>query len=289
MPGNRMKLLDSTVVRITRHHHCRYDTTVHRAELWWDRQLWQAHNSIPCDERQEYREAAAIQQETKCNRTQAPVECPRIWICDAEAGALERPVSRFVPSRAWLWVHGAHASVYAAIITCHSIVSDIGIGFFDISDALFPQQFCTKFDIIKSIWVNCILADEACERQRHQVVYTTSLTTRNVDFHSTLAISASYIDFFQRKPAISSKTLHHISQAYALVNIKLSGPLSVSDSAIAAVVSLAIYQQVHHQPATGLVHLHGLYRMIQLRGGITSLMQENRVLALKPLRYVNSF
>ncbi|KAA8646568.1 uncharacterized protein ATNIH1004_008001 [Aspergillus tanneri] len=106
----------------------------------------------------------------------------------------------------------------------------------------------------------------------------------NADFHSTLATSASYVDFFRRKPAVSSKTLHHISQAYALVNIKLSGPFSVSDSAIAAVVSPAIYQQVHHQPATGLKHLHGLYRMIQLRGGIARLMQENRGLALKPLR-----
>ncbi|KAF7160795.1 hypothetical protein CNMCM5623_006389 [Aspergillus felis] len=137
--------------------------------------------------------------------------------------------------------------------------------FFDISDALFPPQFCTKFDIIKSIWVNYILADEAY-------------------FHSTLAISSSYVNFSQRKPAISPKTLHHISQAYALVNIKLSGPFSVSDSAIAAVVSLAIYQQIHHQPATGLVHLQGLYRMIQLRGGIARLMQEDRALALKPLR-----
>ncbi|OQD79656.1 hypothetical protein PENANT_c046G01367 [Penicillium antarcticum] len=88
--------------------------------------------------------------------------------------------------------------------------------FFEISDALFPPQFCTKFDIVKSIWVNCILADEAY-------------------FHTTLAISASYVDFFQRKPAISPKNLHHISKAYALVNIKLSGPFPVSDSAIAAV------------------------------------------------------
>lgn len=37
------------------------------------------------------------------------------------------------------------------------------VGFFDISDELFPPQFCYKFDIIKSIWVNCILQDEACE------------------------------------------------------------------------------------------------------------------------------
>lgn len=119
-------------------------------------------------------------------------------------------------------------------------------------------------------------------------IYAAPLTSGNVDFHSTLAISASYVDFFQRKPAISAKTLHHISKAYGLVNIKLSGPFSISDSSIAAVVSLAIYQQVHHQPATGLVHLHGLCRMIQLRGGISRLMQENRALALKPLRYVKS-
>ncbi len=108
-----------------------------------------------------------------------------------------------------------------------------------------------------------------------------------LDFHCTLAISASYVDFFERKPGISSKTLYHISQAYALVNSKLSGPESVSDSAIAAVVTLAIYQQVHHLHSTGLIHLNGLYRMIQLRGGIDRLMKENRALALKPLRYVH--
>jgi hypothetical protein len=103
-----------------------------------------------------------------------------------------------------------------------------------------------------------------------------------------LAISASYVNFFERKPVISPKTLYHISQAYALVNLKLSGPESVSDSAIAAVVSLAIYQQVNNLHSTGLIHLKGLYRMIQLRGGIARLMKENRALALKPLRYVHA-
>lgn len=108
-----------------------------------------------------------------------------------------------------------------------------------------------------------------------------------LDFHSTLAISGSYVDFFERKPGISSKTLYHISKAYALVNLKLSSPNSVSDSAIAAVITLTIYQQVHCQHSTGLIHLKGLHRMIQLRGGITALMKENRTLALKALRYAS--
>ncbi|KAF6786566.1 hypothetical protein CSOJ01_15406 [Colletotrichum sojae] len=136
--------------------------------------------------------------------------------------------------------------------------------FLDISDTLFPPQFCHKFDILKSIWVNCILVDEAY-------------------FHSTLAVSASYVDF-ERNPTTSSKTLHHICQAYSLVNLKLSGSHAISDSAIAAVVTLAIYQQIHQQHSIGLVHLRGLHRMIELRGGIARLMKENRPLALKPLR-----
>lgn len=104
--------------------------------------------------------------------------------------------------------------------------------------------------------------------------------------NSTLAISASYVDFCQRKPSVSPKTLHHIAKAYELVNVKLSGPNSVSDSAIAAVVALTMYQQVHNQHSAGLVHLHGLFQMIRLRGGIFRLLRENRALALKALRCV---
>lgn len=112
----------------------------------------------------------------------------------------------------------------------------------------------------------------------------TLIASTTPDFHCTLAISASYVNFFERKPGISSKTLHHISQAYGLVNLKLSGPESVSDTAIAAVITLAIYQQVHRLHSTGMIHLRGLYRMIHVRGGIARLMRENRALALKSLR-----
>lgn len=53
---------------------------------------------------------------------------------------------------------------YIDTLVSSSVFTNVFIsGFFDISDALFPPQFCSKFDMIKSIWVNCILADEACE------------------------------------------------------------------------------------------------------------------------------
>lgn len=87
---------------------------------------------------------------------------------------------------------------------------------------------------------------------------------------------------------MSLRSLYHISQAYALVNQKLSSPESIADHAIASVVSLVIYQQIHSQDSVGITHLNGLCRMIKLRGGIDRLMQENRALALKPLRYAEA-
>ncbi|KAI0128356.1 hypothetical protein BJ170DRAFT_324629 [Xylariales sp. AK1849] len=137
--------------------------------------------------------------------------------------------------------------------------------FLDISDKLFPPQFCSKYHILKSIWVNCVLADKAY-------------------FHAMLAISASYVDFFERKPRTSLKALCHISQAYSLANLKLSSFDPISDNALAAVVTLVIYQQIHDQYTTGLIHLKGLCKMIQVGGGVGRLMQENRTLALKALR-----
>lgn len=70
------------------------------------------------------------------------------------------------------------------------------------------------------------------------------------------------------------------------MNLKLSGPESVSDSAIAAVVSLIMYQQIHQEFPVALIHLNGLYQMVRLRGGIPKLMKGNRALAMKVLRYV---
>jgi hypothetical protein len=82
--------------------------------------------------------------------------------------------------------------------------------------------------------------------------------TAILDFHSTLAISASYVDFLETKPTMSLRSLYHISQAYSLVNQKLSGPEPVADDAIASVVSLVIYQQIHSQDSVGITHLNGL-------------------------------
>lgn len=102
-----------------------------------------------------------------------------------------------------------------------------------------------------------------------------------------MAIAASFADVFLGKPCLSPQAMGHLSKAYSLVNQTLSKPEPVSDECIAAVVSLGIYQRVHQEPSAGSIHMAGLYEMIQLRGGMTSLFNENRALAQKIWRYVD--
>ncbi|KAH8898767.1 hypothetical protein GQ53DRAFT_836819 [Thozetella sp. PMI_491] len=137
--------------------------------------------------------------------------------------------------------------------------------FFIVGEELYPSKFCKKYDITDSVFVHYLLQDEAY-------------------FHSILAIATSFLDVFPDKPRNSSRSLRHLSRAYALINQRLSGPDAASDSTIAAVTALVLYQRIHHQQPAGLVHLHGLRRMTQLRGGMAKLGKRNRELAQKAWR-----
>jgi hypothetical protein len=105
-----------------------------------------------------------------------------------------------------------------------------------------------------------------------------------LDFHSVLAITASFSDVFGGKRGVSREALRHVTRAYRIVNQKLQSHESLSDTTIATVITLALYQRVHHQQQTGLIHLYGLLRMIEMRGGIEVLQKQNRALAQKALR-----
>jgi hypothetical protein len=102
--------------------------------------------------------------------------------------------------------------------------------------------------------------------------------------HGVLAIKASFAELTTKHAETSPASLTHLSKAYRFTQKRLDGPNAVSDKAIAAVTILAIYQLVHGHVGVGLVHFNGLCRMIELRGGLGVLLQQNRALAQKPWR-----
>lgn len=78
----------------------------------------------------------------------------------------------------------------------------------------------------------------------------------------------------------SPKTLYHLSQTFNYVTRLLAGPHALSDSTIMIVVTLISQELIRKGYGDLKVHLDGLQRMIQLRGGLSKL-EGNPALLLK--------
>jgi hypothetical protein len=94
-------------------------------------------------------------------------------------------------------------------------------------------------------------------------------------------VSISALNNLARKPKDDKEAMHHIAQALRLVNEKLSGKDAISNTNIAVVVIMAQFERLQNHYRQGLVHLHGLQRMVELRGGISQLKRDKPSLALK--------
>jgi hypothetical protein len=92
----------------------------------------------------------------------------------------------------------------------------------------------------------------------------------SLDFHCTLAISGSFVDFCLAQDT-SPAVLSHVSKAYSQINQRLSGTDAVSDQAIVSVIGLALFERIHHQNHRVRVHFDGLKEMVALRGGLPKL------------------
>ncbi|OBT63718.1 hypothetical protein VE03_06190 [Pseudogymnoascus sp. 23342-1-I1] len=113
-----------------------------------------------------------------------------------------------------------------------------------------------------SMWIQFMFLDEAF----FHIAIATSVTARN----------GLVVEKDDPKEA-----MRHLSQTFRLINERLSGNDAVSDATIAVVVILAQHERLrgHHQE--GLVHVGGLERMVQLRGGVMALSRYRPALTQK--------
>lgn len=82
----------------------------------------------------------------------------------------------------------------------------------------------------------------------------------------------------------SPKALYHLSQTFSQVKKRLEGDNALSDSTIAIVMSLINQEQIRQQHAAAAVHVKGLEKLIELRGGLGQL-EGNAPLVLKICKY----
>lgn len=78
--------------------------------------------------------------------------------------------------------------------------------------------------------------------------------------------------------------VHHLCVALRLVNAQLSGRDAASNETMAGVLVLGLYERYHGEYQRGLMHLDGLRRMLDLRGGIRALSTSSPDLARKIFR-----
>lgn len=88
------------------------------------------------------------------------------------------------------------------------------------------------------------------------------------------------IEFFLGHKHSSPEVLYHLSETFRLVNEKLNSDEALSDTSLGTILMLIIQEQIRKEKQQADVHYQGLRRMIQLRGGISTL-ENNPPLLLK--------
>ncbi|KAK7229755.1 hypothetical protein V2G26_001925 [Clonostachys chloroleuca] len=126
--------------------------------------------------------------------------------------------------------------------------------------AVYPLKLCLSLDRIKSYWIRTMFLDQT-------------------SYHCSLALMAILNSFVFGREPVSWEAAYHLGHAVALVNEKLDTPDALSNSNLAVVNFLVIRDIFKEDEASAKIHLRGLQKMLELRGGLC--MVEDRTLALK--------
>lgn len=85
----------------------------------------------------------------------------------------------------------------------------------------------------------------------------------------------------------SPTAMYHLSNGLKYVRERLESEDALADSTMGLVISLITQEQVRSQHKAARVHMDGLVRMIEMRGGLESL-ETSLPLVLKTCKYVQS-
>ena len=99
----------------------------------------------------------------------------------------------------------------------------------------------------------------------------TPILIKSKVFHCAIAASVTARNGLVVEKDDPKEAMRHLSQTFRLINERLSGNDAVSDATIAVVVILAQHERLRGHYREGLVHVGGMERMVQLRGGVVAL------------------
>lgn len=119
---------------------------------------------------------------------------------------------------------------------------------------MFPIEFGVACDRSESSWFEPIWRDAAC-------------------LHLTLFTTHTYLGTIRGDPKSHNTALFHISKSLSILQQRLdcsNHEALVSDSTLLIVVGLTMAASALGDTETASKHLWGLFRMVELRGGLSS-------------------
>ncbi|KAE9570553.1 hypothetical protein CGMCC3_g13368 [Colletotrichum fructicola] len=120
-----------------------------------------------------------------------------------------------------------------------------------IKEAMYPVEWCVRFDASKTPWFHWLLVDPA---YLHSVLFTVAM------LHDWLLGSKR-----------SKKTNYHICKSLTYLNENIaSKEMAIADSTVATIVTMSMVAEMFGDHAASAAHVAGLRQIVKLRGGIES-------------------
>ena len=101
---------------------------------------------------------------------------------------------------------------------------------------------------------------------------------RDALFTHPVLFSISVADSFLGQRPLEPRAQYHMGQTLAFLNQRLSDKtLALDDSTIFVVIALIIFSTHLRDYTTAMIHMKGLARMVELRGGLENLRHNSRL------------
>lgn len=92
-----------------------------------------------------------------------------------------------------------------------------------------------------------------------------------VDYHCALAL---VLECTKTSPQANISATRHITQVFRLINERLSRGERITYPTMVVVMSLSSYESTRGRYDRGIIHLLGLYQMIEMQGGLDRIGSE---------------
>ncbi|KAK4118256.1 hypothetical protein N657DRAFT_583939 [Parathielavia appendiculata] len=164
------------------------------------------------------------------------------------------------------WEHDANAAKGSVPLILRAI------SFF--SEMRHPRELDSALDYVTeshTIWVQPMFVDEA--------YFHGAMAVFMAAFPNLLAPTVSSVD----KDSLTARVRHNCL-ALRMINSRLSGRDAFTDETLIVVLVLGLYERYQGEYHRGLVHLNGVQRILELRGGLRSLVKTRPDLARKIFR-----